>query len=288
MVGRRSALSVVLVLLAAIAAASPALAADLAVKAPVRKAAVAAFNWSGCYAGGNVGWLRSVASAGTTPTGPSTAGFSAAFLALNSHHYDLDDSAFHGGVQLGCNWQSGSAWILGLEGDFSLSGAKGSATTDYPILCFGCPTEWSAHRETLSHKLDWFSTARARLGFAAWERTMIYATGGLAIGHVKASFDYLAAGGLRPEWFGEETKTRYGWTVGGGVEHAFAGNWSAKLEYLYLDLGSFGVDATFVPNPCCAAGPSFVGHADFESRVHVVRLGLNYQFGWVGPVVARH
>lgn len=269
-------------LTAAVLITSPALAADIPVKAPPR-AVVAAFSWTGCYVGGNVGYIRTDASAHTSPNAaaPNFAAFTPAFLAMNSHDYGLDASSVTGGGQIGCNWQAPSRWIVGLEGDFNWSGAKRSATVAYPIICFGCPTEWTAHSEALSHKLDWFSTVRARLGFPVWDRTMLYATGGLAIGHVKASFTYRQTGGAQPAWLGEDSFTRVGWTVGGGLEHAFAGNWSVKLEYLYVDLGSSTLTATYDGNPCCAGGPGSFFDAEFKTRAHVARVGLNYQFGWM-------
>jgi outer membrane immunogenic protein len=267
-------------LAAAALVTGPAIAADIPVKAPPRTAVVA-FSWTGCYVGGNVGYIRTDTSGYTSPNAaaPGFAGFTPAFLAMNSHSYGLDASSATAGGQIGCNWQSPSRWIVGLEGDINWSGAKRSVSVAYPIICFGCPTEWGAHTETLTHKLDWFSTVRARLGFPVWERTMLYATGGLAIGHVKTSYVYRGLGGLQPGWLGDDSATRLGWTAGGGVEHAFAGNWSVKLEYLYIDLGSTSISARFDNNPCCPAGANNIFDAEFKTRAHIARLGLNYQFG---------
>lgn len=255
------------------ALAASAQAADLPVKAPPVVVA-AAFSWTGCYIGGNVGWLRTDARADTSPTGPAHANLSAAVLAANSHRYDLDDSSFTGGAQIGCNWQR-ATWVFGIEGDFNWTDARGSVAVSYPLT-----GPWIAHTETLTHRLNWFSTARLRLGVAAWERTLLYATGGLAIGRVGSSFLYVT-NPANNTWFGERAHTRLGWTVGGGIEHALGNNWSVKAEYLYIDLRSFTVDATR------AAAPDVIFSADVHTRVHVARLGLNYRFG-AQPVIARY
>jgi outer membrane immunogenic protein len=98
---------------------------------------------------------------------------------------------------------------------------------------------------------DWLGTVRGRLGYA-FDRFLPYVTGGLAVGGVKTS----VAG------FGDSSDTKAGWTVGGGIEAAIAGPWTAKVEYLYVDLGSSDT----------VLGSS----ADF--RTNIVRAGLNYRF----------
>ncbi|WP_249153093.1 outer membrane protein [Bradyrhizobium sp. AUGA SZCCT0240] len=84
---------------------------------------------------------------------------------------------------------------------------------------------------TANYKLDWFGTVRGRVGFVPTERVLLYATGGLAYGHL------LASAPLIPLSWGS---TRAGWTVGAGAEAAIDRNWSVKLEYLYMDLGDIG------------------------------------------------
>jgi len=146
------------------------------------------------------------------------------------------------GLTAGYNWQApGSPWVFGLEGDVDWTDIKGDFTSA------ACPTGCET-------KNSWLGTVRGRVGHA-FDRVMPYVTGGVAFGDVRAS----QAG------VGSVKDTNVGWTVGAGVEAAVAANWTAKLEYLYVDLGD--VNCT----PCIA--PTNV---DFSS--HVLRAGLNFRF----------
>jgi outer membrane immunogenic protein len=139
------------------------------------------------------------------------------------------------GGTLGYNYQVGQA-VFGLETDLDWSNVRGSGTCG-ALTC-----------ETRS---NWLGTARGRIGYA-FDRFMPYLTGGLAYGGVKTSVS----------GFGDNTSTKAGYALGGGLEAAIAGPWSAKIEYLYADLGRasapLGTDARF-----------------YESTV---RAGLNYRF----------
>ncbi|HZS65217.1 MAG TPA: outer membrane protein [Xanthobacteraceae bacterium] len=146
------------------------------------------------------------------------------------------------GGTLGYNWQAGP-WVYGLETDIGWSGIKDSAA------CGGL---------SCSVKNSWLGTTRARLGYAT-DRIMPYITGGAAYGEVKAE-----ASGL-----GGASSTRAGWTLGGGMEFALNGPWTAKVEYLYADLGSFNCGVS-----CGVAA----GSGDVSFRTHIVRAGLNYRF----------
>ncbi|MEI9803190.1 MAG: outer membrane protein [Pseudolabrys sp.] len=139
------------------------------------------------------------------------------------------------GGTVGYNWQF-SPWVLGLEGDIGWSSIRGSGN------CGGLSCDV---------RNNWLATARGRVGYA-WDRVLPYVTGGAAFGDVKTS----VAG------FGDSTTTKTGWTVGGGLEMAIAGPWTAKLEYLYVDLGR---------------GGSIVG-SDAAYKTNIVRAGLNYRF----------
>jgi outer membrane immunogenic protein len=145
------------------------------------------------------------------------------------------------GGQLGYNWQLGQ-FVWGVEGDADWSDIRGS--TIGPGCGVGCTT-----------KNDFLSTVRGRLGFAA-DRWMPYVTGGLAIGNIKAS---------APGFAGAD-QTNAGWTIGGGIEFALPSNWTAKVEYLYVDLGSVNCTLT--------CGP--VTSVNFTTNI--VRGGFNYRF----------
>lgn len=143
--------------------------------------------------------------------------------------FDWDVSGGLIGGTVGYNWQFGT-WVLGLEGDADWANISGSLTGT-------------------SAKANFLSTIRGRVGYS-FDRWMPYVTGGLAVGNVKVEEMGLS-----------ESKTHAGWTVGTGVEFAFAPQWSAKVEYLYVDLGNIGYSG---------------GNLDFTSNI--VRGGINYRF----------
>jgi outer membrane immunogenic protein len=151
------------------------------------------------------------------------------------------------GGTLGYNYQMGQA-VFGLEGDMDWSGIRGS-TTGSACGTVSCDT-----------RNDWLGTARGRIGYA-FNRFMPFVTGGAAFGDIKSSVAGLAG----------QTTNKAGWTLGGGGEFAVAGPWTAKVEYLYVDLGKAN----------CAVGncaPVAAGSTDVNFHSNVVRAGLNYRF----------
>jgi len=203
-------------------------------------------NWSGFYVGGNVG-----------PTMARThSDFSAGGVPFATNDTALWGAA--GGGQAGFNWQSG-ALVLGAEGDFQWSNLKGSVSAQ----CAPCTPATNA---SLEHDVDWFGTARARVGYAA-DGWLAYVTGGYAVGRV--ALKGTATGGGVTASLTQNT-TQSGWTIGGGTEIALAQHWSAKLEYLYVDLGT-------VTNTVAITGaPTLVDRA--RVQMNVVRVGINYRF----------
>ncbi len=185
------------------------------------------FSWNGFYVGVNAGYAFGDSKWTNTATTVSTGDFNV-------------NGGMVGGT-LGYNWQTSSA-VFGLEGDIGWSGAKGSTTTNCPLGC-----------ETSS---TWFGTARGRIGYA-FDRFMPYITGGAAFGDIRTE-----AGG-----FTGTTKTQFGWVAGVGLEYAFVSNWSAKIEYLYADMGS-------VQCPAVNCGATI----DTTLQLNIVRGGLNYKF----------
>jgi outer membrane immunogenic protein len=147
------------------------------------------------------------------------------------------------GGTLGYNYQMGQV-VFGLEGDIDWSGLQGQTNTG---VCAGGICETTN---------NWLSTARGRIGYA-FGRIMPYVTAGAAFGDVE----------LNVPGIGSETDTRVGWTAGGGVEFALTGPWTAKIEYLYVDLGK----ATCNTGICAVSTD-----ADFNSNL--VRGGFNYRF----------
>jgi outer membrane immunogenic protein len=146
------------------------------------------------------------------------------------------------GGTIGYNWQNGP-WVLGLEGDIDWTNIKDNTTNG---CASGCETANS-----------WLATVRGRVGYA-FDRFLPYVTGGLALGDIRAR---------TPGFTGAE-ETNVGWTVGGGFEFAIAGNWSAKAEYLYVDLGDF--------NCGLRCGVLAANTVDFNT--HIVRGGVTVRF----------
>jgi len=158
----------------------------------------------------------------------------------NAGSFDLSGGQVGGTA--GLNWQAGHM-VLGLEGDVDWSGVRGTG----PALCPGCATN-----------NDWLATVRGRAGYA-FDRFMPFVTGGLAVGDIRAT----APG------FAGATQTNAGWTVGGGLEFALSNNWTAKAEYLHVDLGNMNCGFS-----CGAAAGNSV-----SLREDIVRGGVNYRFG---------
>ena len=196
------------VLATGLAAAGSAAAADLrpAPYAPIAQSGL--YNWSGAYAGLNLGYeWGSVTNSSVNPSGLT------------------------GGGQVGYNWQNGQ-FVFGAETDLQFSGADDT----FAPFKFSNP---------------WFGTLRGRAGIA-FNNVLLYATLGLAYGDLRAQ-----SAGL------DETRTEVGWTGGVGLEYGFAPNWSARVEYLYLDLGSRGFTLTGTDNGL---------------QANLLRVGINYHF----------
>lgn len=214
--------------------AGAAEAADLYTPPPVEPAPVYVpppFTWTGFYVGLQAGYQFAGEHTVFTPGGPPPA--------------DLDPDGFVGGAHAGFNYQWGSI-VLGIEGDVEFSGVEGDAV--YNGLAFAVEGNWQG-------------SVRARIGYA-FDRLLIYGTGGWAFG----SFDYAAvpaaAGGV------SDDATHNGYTVGGGVEYAMTDHITARIEYRYTD---FDDEKLF---------PGFGGapYYNFNPDNHAVRVGVSYKF----------
>jgi outer membrane immunogenic protein len=189
-------------------------------------------------------------------------------------------SGILGGAQFGYNWQVTPMFVLGLETDFQGSGIAGHSHQIQPPIVF--PGKNFALAATGSHRLDYFGTVRGRLGFLPTPTLMVYATGGLAYGHMRYGFKLLDSDLDILEGYSSHMRT--GWTAGGGVEWAFLPNWSAKLEYLYTDLGS----APNVNLPEITPGmldqPNVFKTINVTpTRFSTIRAGVNYHFNLFNP-----
>jgi outer membrane immunogenic protein len=260
--------------------AAAAAAADLPVytKAPPPPPM---WSWSGFYIGvqGGAGWgttedqLTAFQNCGKAGCGPvNTVAVPDAFRSS----YTLN--GLHAGGTAGFNWQTGRI-VFGVEGDISGADIDGSGdcSTSFgnPSLGFsgGCHS-----------RLTWFGTLTGRLGVTV-EHALVYIKAGGAWGHynrdatVASLFNTITA----VSTFGDN---RSGFTVGTGIEYAVWGNWSAKVEYDYLD---FGTKSLAIPTFAANGVQTGALFENERERVHVVRAGLNYRFDWGGmPLVARY
>jgi outer membrane immunogenic protein len=147
------------------------------------------------------------------------------------------------GLTAGYNWQApGSQWVFGLEGDIDWTSISGSTSCGIGVNC---------HTEN-----SWLGTVRGRVGYA-FDRFMPYVTGGGAFGNIKAN----------PTGWAGVDDSHAGWTVGVGLEAALNGRWTAKVEYLYADLGSVGCSSFQCGSP-----------VNVDLTMNIVRAGLNYRF----------
>jgi outer membrane immunogenic protein len=160
---------------------------------------------------------------------------------------DTDHTSFIGGAQVGYNWQNGT-WVYGLEAD--ISGLSGTGSGTASVFGFGYAAE---------NKINWLSTFRGRMGYAP-NNWLFYVTGGLAVGGVKNTW-------TSPFGFGtkSESKTRVGWTVGGGIEYLINPNWTVAFEGLYVDLGSETVSLG-------------LKSTKFENTAAIFRVKANYKW----------
>jgi len=217
---------------ATVAFANVASAADIPQRMPAKAAPVpyvALYNWTGFYIGANLGygWSRSSDDLGLLG----------------------DANGIIGGGQIGYNWQMNNI-VLGVEADFQGSGQKASATGAIPGASV-----------TISERIRYFGTVRARVGYA-FDRTLVYVTGGWAYTNVASDIS-ATVGGVTATASSNTTKS--GGTVGAGIEYAFAGPWTGKIEYLYVDSGT-------------QSATLFGVTENVRIKNHIGRVGINYRF----------
>lgn len=217
--------------LAAVMAMTAAHAADMqrpqAMPAKAPAFVAPVYSWTGLYLGVNAGYGWGRSE--WTSGGVSTDRFNA-------------DGAMVGGT-VGYNMQMGQ-WVAGIEGDIAWSDMRGDTGTG---LCVGVVCET---------RNNWLGTARGRIGYA-FNGMMPYVTGGAAVGDIEAT----------PTGGSSTTETKVGWTLGGGVEAAITGPWTAKVEYLYADLGKGSCDTSVCGTP-----------TDVDLTTNIVRAGVNFRF----------
>jgi outer membrane immunogenic protein len=264
---------------------APALAADMAVKAPP-PSLLPVYSWTGFYVGANLGGGWGSQSVGYTPNDPETLflfqyGGAPPPVSINS-------SGVLGGIQAGYNRQVNSRWLVGIEADLNGSGIKGSASTSgvfapYYTAPFNAPVQSG---------IDWFSTVRARVGYLPTSNLLAYATAGFALGRVTQSGSWNTNTGFsfggnvytincfgNPVCLaGSSSGIATGWTAGVGLEYALRQNWTLRAEYLYVSLGGRGSVTETVLGPTPGALPSSLNANFGNINFNVARVGLSYEF----------
>jgi len=260
----------------------PALAADL----PSTKGAPAFAPpvappplWTGFYVGLNAGYTWSNSDTVAQTYWDSDAAGLGANALLGNFPSAVTSSVdgFVGGGQIGYNSQVSDKFLWGLEADIQgLASSGGSATLVGPSAV-----------TTLSRSIDYIGTARGRLGYLITPTLLAFATGGLAYGQTNLTASYFGAPTIAAA--DSYSDLRIGYAVGGGLEWLFLPGWSAKVEYLYYDLGTASTPgATYAY--ASALGAQISG-AQSTTRFdgHLARAGLNYHFDWFkpAPIVAK-
>ncbi len=240
------------VLCALIGISSAALAADLPPSPPPRApasyvpAVLPVYNWAGIYVGINGGWGWGTTKWTVAPIGTG--------ILANGVSGSVSDNGGVVGGTLGANFQAG-AFVFGVEGDWDYSGINTGTTASICTFSGNCQTG-----------NNWLATARGRGGYAA-DRVLFYATAGGAFANVQTNFNGVTT-----------SHTQSGWTAGAGVEWAFADNWTAKVEYLYVNLGNGTVNCATAA--CLAASGGPVIPVSVGLTENLIRAGVNFKFSF--------
>lgn len=275
---------------------TPALAADMALKAPPPPAPPPCI-WCGWYIGANAGGIWSNNSVSTSAVSlfnnGSVGGMEAAPVeaALANTSVRARSAGFIGGGQFGYNYQFGGNFVAGIEADIQGIGSHNSSST---LTSFGTTTINGPLMQTAtaSTKVDYLGTVRGRLGVLGTPNLLVYGTGGLAYGRVEASAtntqvffaDPLVSGSSPHTGAGNISQTRVGWTAGFGGEWKFTRNWSLKAEYLYYNLGtaSFSYVSNHFHPPVPVGDGALFSSTGLTSSVRfdgsIARAGVNYAF----------
>jgi outer membrane immunogenic protein len=248
-------------------------AADLPRPAPApvytKAPGAVAHGWNGFYAGASLGGIW--ASEDDTWTAKPR-GFARSDLVNATGSSRLKGAGAIVGGQIGYNWALSSPWLLGLEADWSYTGIN--TAHDVPGVSQSALTVAGFHSDLSSH---WLATVRGRAGYTAGD-WLLYGTGGLAIANLRNNDEFDSVGPNTVENFvisNSNASGKLGWAAGGGIEYSFSRAWSAKVEYLFVDVK--GNDYVLGPSPFSVSETISVHHDDL--REHIARVGINYHLG---------
>ena len=236
-------------LIAALIPTASVFAADLDVPPPIGDLRPTTFDWSGPYVG--------VFGAAVAVDGSYDATCTAAVPPCAVPTFtDMEHSGigYAYGALAGWNYQVDS-FVMGIEGDWAFGGTVATNDEVLPAPVNAIDTDLSFNN---------IATLRARAGFAL-DNTLLYFTGGLAAADMEFGA-VMSTSESDSQWV-------YGWTAGGGLEHAFSQNFSGRIEYLYVDLDDADFSMTDGASTVLDATQSF-------EDIHMVRAGLTYNFGW--------
>lgn len=271
----------------------PAFAADMA-PAPVytKEPIIApAPSWTGFYLGGGIGFRSANISEQTlsvdvinpvrSAMDPTTCSFT-----LCGTTSSLDHTTFRFSPYFGYNWQFARQWLAGIEGDVGL-GSKTSTINGVPLPGAGLFSEFNTPEDSFAVKTGWDASARARIGYLATPGFLVYATGGAAWQHVEATStcgpnnllfhcNPLNAGfALLTPASVTDSATRFGYTIGGGVETMVDGHWLVRAEFRYSDFGTItNTDARTAPVPSNDVTTSYKLRLTTETAL----VGVAYKF----------
>ena len=233
---------------AALIVAGHAGAADLSYPKAPPMAAAPAFSWTGCRVGTHAG----MGSGHTTMRDPVPNGNIDATMTGQTANTDMSGGLFGG--QIGCDYQFGGNWVTGLEGSLSTSNITGTNQDQFNF-------NW-----TLRARTDWLGSATSRFGWAI-DRALVYGRAGAAAAHNNFEIEN---GNIN---LGQPSATRWGWTVGSGIEWAFAANWSVFLEANYYRFAD--KDVRFQGNIPLAGNPPFIVRT--KESIEALKFGVNYR-----------
>ena len=260
-----------------------------------------AHRWTGWYAGLNAGGTWGGDPVSTTasnsqfcpvPVCGHALEFATASIQGATGKVPGSAAGFIGGGQLGYNWQIANRWIAGLETDIQgLAGAGKSHVTSSSFDVSGFAGHSVVTDLSTSKSIDFLGTLRGRLGYLIEPRLLVFGTGGIAFGHAESSLvisQNLTGSGLGAleTSFGTTpsvSRMLGGWTLGGGFEWMLAPNWSAKVEYLYYDLGKVTASGQLADRIVAPMPPTtyyFVNDVQSATRFNgsIVHVGLNYHY----------
>jgi outer membrane immunogenic protein len=276
--------------------------------------------WTGFYVGLNAGATWTNSNQQTIGVGPVST-FQNYYLPWGSQYNSGEIAAiataasasgfnngnnvgFIGGGQVGYNWQFYNSLVAGVEADIQgIAGNHGNRTVFTAVPGSSYSNDVWSGVTSVRGSLDYLGTVRGRLGWLFTPTLLLYGTGGLAYGGVTLNTAtqvtnsyYNTSSANFPGAFGgvNYSNTQVGWTAGGGLEWMFWPNWSAKVEYLYYDLGNVTTNGALAQINAAAAGAPVWGAVGTQTTTrfngNLVRAGLNYHFNWgaPAPVVAKY